>query len=93
MIKAGLSRRALMAGASIAAIGGGGAAAALASSSGSAPVFKGCLSRAGTLYNVRLNPRSRPHCRRHDRLVSWNQSSTSGAGGAKGRRSGGDAGG
>ncbi len=85
-IKSRLIRRAAVIAATVVAIAASGSAAALATGlvSQSTNVYEGCLSRGGNLYQVHLNPRSRPQCHNHDKLVSWNQSGPSGPAGLQG---------
>jgi hypothetical protein len=85
MIWPRLPRRALIAGGSVIAISGGGAAAAVATNSSSGSVYGGCLNRAShVLYNVNRNPSQPPRCRRHDLMVSWNQTGPRGPAGVPG---------
>jgi Collagen triple helix repeat (20 copies) len=85
MSKPQITRRAVIVGATIAAIAAGGSAAALATTSSSDGVYQGCLQHnLGALYNVELNPASPPRCLLHDTAVRWNQTGPAGATGPQG---------
>jgi hypothetical protein len=87
MNKLVFGRRLAVTGAVAAAVAGGATAAALATSAGSASVYEGCLNhRLGVLYDVHLNPASRPRCLRGASAVTWNQTGPAGAAGPAGPR-------
>jgi hypothetical protein len=73
--------------ASVAALAGGGSAVASGLADSTATVYQGCLQHnVGALYNVKLNPGAAPHCRRDDKLISWNQTGPAGVTGAQGAK-------
>jgi hypothetical protein len=85
MNKPQITRRALIAGATVAAVAAGGSAAALATDSAPANVYQGCLQHSvRALYNVQLNPASPPKCLPQDTLISWNQTGPKGDTGPQG---------
>jgi hypothetical protein len=85
MNKPQITRRAAIAGATVAAIAAGGSTAALATDIGSNNVYQGCLQHhRGALYHVELNPSSPPRCEHRDTLVSWNQTGPAGSAGSTG---------
>jgi hypothetical protein len=79
-----MTRRVLVGSAVVALLTGGSSAVALAASSPSANVYKGCLSSAGAVYNVHVNPSTAPTCRSHDKQITWNQTGPAGPAGATG---------
>jgi hypothetical protein len=84
MTRIRMPRRVLVSSAVVALLAGGSSAVALAASSPSANVYKGCLSSAGAVYNVDINPSKAPTCRSHDKQITWNQTGPAGPAGAPG---------
>jgi hypothetical protein len=70
-----LTRRTTFYCAAFLALGAVIAGTAVAGSS-SGPVFRACLNKSGSLYNVKLG--SKPRCRKRDKQVSWNQKGPAG---------------
>jgi hypothetical protein len=89
MYKPKVARKAALIGAAVAVVttvGGAATATALANDPPPPPAsYQACLNHLlGTLYNVKVNPTSPPHCLLHDTVVSWNQSGRAGATGPQG---------
>jgi hypothetical protein len=75
----------------VVALAGGASAAALGLADSTPTVYQACLQHdVGVLYNVKVNSSAPRHCRRDDKLISWNQTGPAGATGAQGVK--GDAG-
>jgi hypothetical protein len=81
-----VTRRALAAGAVVAAVAAGGSAAALATAgSGTSDVYQGCLRHdIGTIYHVQVNATTPAICGRHDQPITWNQTGPQGPDGPQG---------
>ncbi|MCW2938441.1 MAG: Collagen triple helix repeat protein [Actinomycetia bacterium] len=84
MTRIRMTRRVLIGSAAVALLAGGSSAVALAANAPSANVFKGCLSSAGAVYNVHINPSKAPTCRQRDKQITWNQTGPTGPAGAAG---------
>jgi hypothetical protein len=84
MTRIRVTRRVLIGTAVVALLAGGSSAVALAASSPSANVYKGCLSSAGAVYNVHVNPSKAPTCRSRDKQITWNQTGPAGPAGVTG---------
>jgi hypothetical protein len=87
MNKPRITRRAAIVGVSVAAVAAGGSGVALATTQGSSNVYQGCLNHnLGALYNVEVNPTTRPRCLSRDTVISWNQTGPAGAAGPQGAK-------
>ncbi len=88
MYKPRLTRKVALIGAAVAVattVGGAATATALATDPAPPASYQACLNHLlGTLYNVKVNPASAPHCLLRDTVVSWNQSGRAGAVGPAG---------
>jgi hypothetical protein len=79
-----VTRRILIAGATLTAVVSGSSAVALATG-GRGNVFHGCLSRSsGQVYNVRINPSKPLRCHPGSMNISWNQTGPAGPQGSSG---------
>lgn len=86
-MKIALTRRLVVGCAVVAAVAvaAAGSTAALASDNTSTDVYRACLQHnIGALYDVTTAPDTQLHCRKHDTVISWNQTGQPGAAGAQG---------
>lgn len=70
--------------AALAVLAAGGSAVALATSTTSPNAYAGCLSKAGALSNVHVNPKHRVRCSKGNKLMRWNQTGPAGPPGPQG---------
>jgi Collagen triple helix repeat (20 copies) len=82
MTRIRVTRRVLIGSAAVAVLAVGGSAVATAAPT--PDVYQGCLSSAGALYNVHVNPSTAPTCKPHDKQITWNQTGPTGPTGAPG---------
>jgi collagen triple helix repeat protein len=88
MYKPRFTRKVGLIGAAVAVattVGGAATATALANDPAPPASYQACLNHLlGTLYNVKVNATTPPHCLLQDTVVSWNQAGRAGATGPQG---------